>query len=75
MVALARSERQRYVAAGIAPLFGRPRFPLGAVTGSLVTARGDGSLVDKLRQPVSVSAMKALLTHEISVFGKKKKPQ
>ena len=38
-------------------------------------ARPDGSLVDKLRQPVSVSAMKALLTHEISLFGKKKKPQ
>ena len=72
---LASSDRQRAIAAGIAPLFGRPLFPLDAVPRSLVPARPDGSLVDNLRQPVSGSAMKALLTHEISLFGKKKKPQ
>jgi hypothetical protein len=53
----------------------RPLFPLDAVPRSLVPARPDGSLVDKLRQPVSVSAVRALLTHEISFFGKKKKPE
>jgi serine/threonine protein kinase len=70
---LASSDRQRAIAAGIAPLFGRPLFPFEAVPRSLVPARPDGSLVDKLRQPVSVSAVKALLTHEISLFGSKKK--
>jgi hypothetical protein len=72
---LASSDRQRAIAAGLAPLFGRALFPLDAVPRSLVPARPDGSLVDKLRQPVSVSAVKALLTHEISFFGKKKKTE
>ncbi|MDB4931833.1 MAG: hypothetical protein JWM10_4317 [Myxococcaceae bacterium] len=72
---LASSDRQRAIAAYLAPLFTRPLFPLDAVPRSLVPARPDGSLVDKLRQPVSVSAVKALLTHEISIFGRKKKTE
>jgi serine/threonine protein kinase len=72
---LASADRQRAIAAAMAPLFDRPLFPMEAVPRGLVPARPDGSLVDKLRQPVSVSSVRALLTHEISLFGKKKKPE
>ncbi|MEZ4406373.1 MAG: protein kinase [Polyangiales bacterium] len=36
-------------------------------------ATDDASLVDKFKQPVSLKSVKAVLTHEISLFGKKPK--
>ena len=75
LLTLASADRQRAIVAGLAALFPRPLFPFASLPRHLVPARADGSLADKLRQPVSMSAMKALLTHEISLFGKKKKPE
>jgi serine/threonine protein kinase len=73
LLALAGADRQRAIVAGVAGLFERPLFPFEALPKHLAPSRPDGSLVDKLKQPVSVSSMRALLTHEISLFGKKKK--
>ena len=72
LLTLASADRQRAVVAALAPLFDRPLFPFEALPRHLAPARADASLADKLRQPVSVSAVKALLGHEISLFGKKK---
>ncbi len=73
LLTLSSSDRQKAIVAGVAPLFDRPLFPFDALPRNLVPARADGSLVDKLRQPVSVASVKALLTHDL--FGKKKKSE
>jgi hypothetical protein len=59
----------------VAHLADRPHFPFDALPRGASLAKPASTLTDKLRQPVSVTAVKALLTHEISLFGRKKREE
>ncbi len=75
LLTLASPDRQRALIDAVAHLADRPHFPFDALPKGASLAKPATTLTDKLRQPVSVTAVKALLSHEISLFGRKKREE
>ncbi|MEZ4393968.1 MAG: serine/threonine-protein kinase [Polyangiales bacterium] len=73
LLALASPERQAAIIEAIAHLADRAHFPFEALPKHAALSAPTTTLAEKLKQPVSVSAVKALLTHEIGIFGRRRK--